>query len=263
MRRISILISCIILLSGCAELQTQRPPEGNFVQVARIGTNTVDINNKVVVKALGKDFPAEISGVKPGDIIVSADGKTITTTMELLSLMDNKRVGDRVLLVIDRNGQQINFNIEPKMIKSAPTLLMIRKLLLYENNKVAIAIIVSEVKNSFPNVSMDWADSMRNNLQSRQESLLLSSFGPNQNFSLVDRSRLKQILDEFQFSQAGFVPDKLRAKIGEMTGATHIVDISFSRFQGRTPREKDDVLNDRLIAIESGKVLAVDQITTH
>ena len=177
-------------------------------------------------------------------------------------MIDNKNPGDHVLLVINRNGQQINFDIETRMMKVPPTVIIMRKLL-YGNNKVVIAIIVSEVKNSFPNVPMDWADSVRNNLQSKYESNLLSDFGQIENFSVVDRSRLKQILDEFQFSQSGFVSDKLRVKIGEMTGATHIFDISFSRFRGRHPNEKDDTLNARLIEIESGKVLAVDQIITH
>jgi membrane-associated protease RseP (regulator of RpoE activity) len=262
MPRISILILYIILFSGCAELQTQRAPEGNFVAVARIGVQVEVSNNKIVVKMLTEGYPAETSGVKPGDIIVSVDGKIITTEKEFLSIIDNKRSGDHVLLAINRNGQQISFNIEPKVVKLRKTLMTIRKLLL-EDNKVAIAIIVREVKNSFPNVAMDWANSIRNNLQTREESGLLSAFGKNANFSVVDRSRLKQILDEFQFSQMGLVSDKLRAKIGEMTGATHIQDISFSRFQGRTPKDKDDVYNARLIEIESGKVLAADQIITH
>jgi predicted metalloprotease with PDZ domain len=222
MRRISILILCIIQFSGCGGLRTQREPEGNFVEVARIGVNTIDINNKLVVKALQKDSPAELSGIKRGDIIVSADGKIITTMKAFRSLMDNKNRGDHVFLVINRNGQQINFDIELRVIKVRPTQIIIEKLL-DENNKVSIAAIVSEVKNSFENVSKDWADSIRNNLQSRHESGLLSAFGQNKNFSVVDRSRLKQILDEFQFSQIGFVSDKLRAKIGEMTGATHIL----------------------------------------
>ena len=91
---------------------------------------------------------------------------------------------------------------------------------------------------------------------------MLSDFGEDEKFSVVDRSRLKQILEEFQFNQLGFVSDKLRAKIGEMTGATHILDISFSRFRGRI-NDQDDILNARLVEIESGKVLAVDQIITH
>lgn len=125
-----------------------------------------------------------------------------------------------------------------------------------------MAVIVSEVKNSFPNVHGDWADSIRNNLQSQYEGGLLSGFGKNENFSIVDRSRLKQILDEFKFSYSGFVSDQLRAKIGEMTGATHLLDISLGRFQN-SDYSHEDVLNVRLVEIESGKVLAVDRIITH
>lgn len=264
MRRLFIIILGIILFSGCVGLRTQREaeePEGNFVELARLGVNTVDINNELVVKTLQKDFPAEHAGVKLGDIIVSLDGKIITTTKAFKSLMDNKQRGDHVLLVINRKGQQIKFDIEPRMIKVRPTEIKISKLL-DENKKVTIAVVVSEAKNSYQNVPKDWSDSIRNNLQSDHESGLLSGFGEDEKFSVVDRSRLKQILDEFQFNQLGFVSDKLRAKIGEMTGATHILDISFSRFQGRF-NDNDDILNARLVEIESGKVLAVDQIKTH
>ena len=264
MRRLFIIILGIILFSGCVGLRTQREveePEGNFVELARLGVNTVDINNELVVKALQKDFPAERAGVKRGDIIISVDGKIITTKKAFYSLMDNKQRGDHVLLLINRKGQQIKFDIETRMIKVRPTEIKIHKLL-DENKKVTIAVVVSEVKNSSQNVPKDWADSIRNNLQSDHESFLLSDFGEDEKFSVVDRSRLKQILEEFQFNQLGFVSDKLRAKIGEMTGATHILDISFSRFRGRI-NDQDDILNARLVEIESGKVLAVDQIITH
>ena len=131
-----------------------------------------------------------------------------------------------------------------------------------ENNKVTVAVIVGEVKNTFSNVPNDWIDAVRNNLQSEHERGLITAFGKNDKFSVVDRSRLKQILDEFQFSQTGFVSDKLRVKIGEMTGATHLLDISFSRFQSSS-YIKDDIVSVRLIEIQSGKVLAVDRTTTH
>lgn len=266
MQRISILILCVILFSGCAGLRTLREteePEGNFVEVARLGINIkIDIiNNEIVVTAVQKDFPAEIAGIKRGDIIVSADRKIMTDKKAFTSLMDNKQRGDHILLVINRKGQQIKFDIEPRMIKVRPTEIKIIKLL-DENKKVTIAVVVSEVKNSYQNVPKDWSDSVRNNLQSDHESGLLSGFGEDEKFSVVDRSRLKQILDEFQFNQLGFVSDKLRAKIGEMTGATHILDISFSRFEGRF-NDMDDISNARLVEIESGKVLAVDRITTH
>lgn len=260
MRRISVVL-VVILIFGCAGSRSQQEPEGNFIKVAKIGVSSETINNELVVTKLIEDFPAKLAGVKSGDIIVSIDGKIITTKKEFTYLMNNKQLGDYVILVTKRNGQQISFDIEPRIINERPTLLKLQNIL-FGNSKVTVAVIVTEVKNSFPNMPQDWATSTRNNLQSREEMHLLSGFGKNEKFSIVDRSRLKQILDEFQFSRTGFVSDKLRAKIGEMTGATHILDISFSRFQGRS-YEQDDILNVRLIEIESGKVLAVDQITTH
>ncbi len=243
-------------------LGSLRKPEYNTVEVVRLGVMTYTISNELVVKDFQKESPAADAGVKRGDIIVSIDGRTITANNEFVSLMNNKQLGDNVLLVINRNGQQIKFDIKPKVIKVLPTAMKIINLLL-ENNKVTVAIIVSEVKNSFRNVPADWEDSMRSNLQSAYERGLLKMSDESgfPNLSIVDRARLKQILHEFQFGMSGFVSDKLRAKIGEMTGATHIVDISYSRFPSRFGQ--DDLFNARLIEIETGKILAVDHGTAH
>jgi hypothetical protein len=260
MRRISIIVLCIIIFSSCSGLRSQQEPEGNYVKVARLGMTSETINNERIVKYLEDGFPAELAGVKRGDIFISVGGRTITTNKEFITLLNNKQPGDHVLLVINRNGKQIKFDIEPKMVKGLRTVLKIQNLV-SENKKVILAIIVSEVKNSFPNVPKDWADSMRINLQSSYESRLMTALETKENFSIVDRSRLKQILDELQFSQSGFVSDKLRAKIGEMTGATHILDLSYARFKSNFGM--DETVNARLIEIESGKVLAVDQLMTH
>jgi membrane-associated protease RseP (regulator of RpoE activity) len=261
MRRISLLALCFVLLSGCASFKKAQEPEENFVAYAELGISAKDEHGSVIVNKLNKDFPAELSGVKPGDVIVSVDGGIIKSGKELWDVMRDKRPGIAYSIVINRNGTIIKFEIEPRMTKYRPSGIKTLGLLL-DNKKMSLAVIVSEVKNSFPSVPKDWADSIRNNIQSDHEGLFLSAYGTSENFSIVDRSRLKQILDEFQFRQVGFVSDKLRTKIGEMTGATHILDISFSRFQGRYS-SYDDIMNARLIEIESGKVLAVDQIITH
>ena len=266
MRRISVIVLGIILLSGCAGLETKQESQVNHINFPLIycGMHTETIDNKVTVMSLNKGGPASSAGVKPGDIWVSTSfkGERITSKDDYQLLPTKMKLGDHVLLVMDRNGNQIDFNIEPEWIKILPTTFKIYNLLV-EKKEVTIAVIVSEVKNSFRNVSSDWADSIRNNLQSGRESKLLSVFESWNNFSMVDRSRLKHILDEFQFSQSGFISDKLRAKIGEMTGATHILDVSFSRFRSSDGKGVDDLLNARLIEIETGKILAVDQITTH
>jgi len=251
----------MIFVSGCAGLRAQREPEGNYVEVARLGMEVEEVHNRVIVELLQKGFPAELSGVKRGDVVVSVDGKTISSAKIYHSLMDNKRLQDRVFLAIDRNGYMLNLHIEPIMVKMRPTQMKFLYLL-NDSKKVTIAVIVSEVTNAYQNVPKEWADSVRINLQSEHERGLLSAFGRNEGFSLVDSARLKQFLDKFQNKQTGFISDTVRAEIGEKTGATHILDISFARSPGRD-NDRDDMLRARIIDIESGDVLAVDQIKTH
>jgi len=260
MRKISFALAIIILM-GCSAIRPKPESEGNLINAARIGMGPLSVNGKLIVKGLTDDFPAKLAGLKIEDVIVSADGKAVTTAKELVTILNNKQPGDHILLVIDRNGEALKFDIVTKLVKMRRTVLKIIDLL-DEKKRVNIAVIVSEVKNSFSYVSGDWVASMRNNVQSYTEMMLLSNFGQQENFSVVDRTRLKHILDEYNFSQSGFVSDKLRARIGEMTGATYLFDISFSRFRSRD-YEKDDIVNSRLIEIESGKILAVDQVKTH
>ncbi|HEY6837230.1 MAG TPA: CsgG/HfaB family protein, partial [Geobacteraceae bacterium] len=116
-------------------------------------------------------------------------------------------------------------------------------------------------RNTFemkPDVYTSWAEGIRNEEQTSMENFYLNNLGKNPNFSIVDRSRTRTILEEFKMSQSGLVSDTMRVKIGEMTGATHLLDVSFSRFNAG--RGHNDVVNARLIDIASGRVLAVDQM---
>lgn len=256
----SVLILCMVWILGCTRMPQQPDQTDNFVDTLKVGISIVTINNEAVVKSLAKNFPAENVGIMRGDIIVTGDGKKITTGKDIALLLDTKNNGEQVSFVINRNGKQHTFDLDPKMIKERPTVKSIRKLIEFKK-KVSIAVLVSDVKNSFPDVRFDWADSIRNSIQSDAEGGLLSLYSDEENFSVVDRSRFKQLLDEFRINQAGFVSDKLRVKIGEMTGATHIMDISFSRFPTTNNRGYVDEKAYRLIDVESGTVLAVDKTT--
>jgi S1-C subfamily serine protease len=94
MRRIYISILGIVLSSGCAEVQIKQEPQGNYVESPKVG---IFINNKSVVESLLKDLLAERAGIRRGDIIVSVNGKKITTRKEFISLIENKQRGDHVL----------------------------------------------------------------------------------------------------------------------------------------------------------------------
>jgi hypothetical protein len=260
MQRIIIVILVASVLSGCSTLGSLRPLEANMLEVPKLGIVTQTKNYKLVVQEVEKGNSGDSAGVKYGDIIESVDGKVITTPLELLSIIHSKGLGQHVIIVINRYGQQIRLDFVPIVGKLLPTAVKIRELLI-NNDRVAVAIIVSEVRNSFRNVPSDWAESMKNNAQFTYESGLARAYGNIESFSIVDRLRLKEILDEYKFSQSGLVSDKIRTRIGEMTGATNIIDISYTRYPSSFG--KDDVMSARLIDIGTGKILAVDRVVAH
>jgi putative serine protease PepD len=61
--------------------------------------------------AVAADGPAAKAGVKPGDVIVEFEGVEITTSDELIVAIRSRDVGDRVSLVILRDGERIRISL--------------------------------------------------------------------------------------------------------------------------------------------------------
>ncbi len=59
------------------------------------------------VSAVVKDSPAEKAGLQRGDIIKSIDGQEITGQDSLAKIIITKRVGDKVKLLVDRDGKEL------------------------------------------------------------------------------------------------------------------------------------------------------------
>ncbi len=59
----------------------------------------------VVVSGVAPDSPAMTVGLKPGDIILQFNGKTLTTPQELIDAVDQTQPGQKVTLVVVRAGQ--------------------------------------------------------------------------------------------------------------------------------------------------------------
>jgi membrane-associated protease RseP (regulator of RpoE activity) len=232
----------------------------NFVEQQKAGVGLQMVDKKIVVKGLAPNSPAEKAGIKSGDVILTVDGISFPGIKEIVDHVATKRKGEHVVFVVERGGEKRTFELEPMTLKIRQTLASIQSLVL-DNEKVVLAVVVSDVKSTFemkPDVYTSWAEGVRNEEQTSMESFYLNNLGKNHNFSIVDRSRTQTILEEFKMGQTGLVSDTMRAKIGEMTGATHLLDVSFSRF--RTTQGYDDVVNARLIDIASGTVMAVDQM---
>ncbi len=49
--------------------------------------------------------PADAAGVQKGDIVIEADGLPVRSAAQLRNKIGLTRVGDRVQLVLDRNGE--------------------------------------------------------------------------------------------------------------------------------------------------------------
>jgi len=75
---------------------------------------TAKANDLVVgiyVKAVDDFSAAEKAGVKPGDVIIEADGQKITTMDELNELKNKHKIGDQMNLKVNRDGQERDLTV--------------------------------------------------------------------------------------------------------------------------------------------------------
>ena len=95
--------------------------EFNKVKRPYIGISGVDLDEKtaeyyhlvvgVYVKSIDDFSAAEKAGLKPGDVIIKADGKDIKTMDELNEIKSSHKIGDEIKLVINRDGQEKELSI--------------------------------------------------------------------------------------------------------------------------------------------------------
>ena len=61
------------------------------------------------------------AGLKPGDRIVSVDGKDITAAQDVVNIKDSHKVGDVLTMVIERDGANQTVSITLKEDKPVQT----------------------------------------------------------------------------------------------------------------------------------------------
>ncbi|MCX8514460.1 MAG: Do family serine endopeptidase [Burkholderiales bacterium] len=64
--------------------------------------------NGALVAYVAKDSAAAMAGIKPGDVILSANGTELNDANKLPIIVGNMKPGDRIDLLINRNGKQLN-----------------------------------------------------------------------------------------------------------------------------------------------------------
>lgn len=93
----------------------------NKVKRPYIGITGIDLdeekaskNNLVVgvyIKEVADFSAAEKAGLKAGDVIIEADGKSIKTMNELNTIKSSHNIGDTMTIKINRNGQEKTLNV--------------------------------------------------------------------------------------------------------------------------------------------------------
>lgn len=83
-----------------------RTVDGNFAK-----QQNLKVNNGVYVDSLLAGSAAGAAGMKPGDVIVSIEGKDINTSPQLQEQIARKRPGDKVQIKVNRNGNEKTFDV--------------------------------------------------------------------------------------------------------------------------------------------------------
>ena len=68
----------------------------------------------VTVAEVYSDGPAEAAGLRPGDTIASVDGQAITDSMDVRRAIFRRDPGDRVELLVRRDGEELALDVIPE-----------------------------------------------------------------------------------------------------------------------------------------------------
>tara|TARA_Y100001968_G_scaffold333559_1_gene397223 strand:+ start:3275 stop:4375 length:1101 start_codon:yes stop_codon:yes gene_type:complete len=69
-----------------------------------------------LVQTVLPDSPADKSGLKRGDLVVTAQGKSIYNPKDLLDQVENSEIGSKFDLIIVRDNKELTISIEPSIL---------------------------------------------------------------------------------------------------------------------------------------------------
>jgi len=133
--------------------------------------------------------------------------------------------------------------------------------LLAGGEDVALCINITE-----PNITcalsqdaiQNWQKAMTDEVGNFYENVVFSYYNKFENFTLVDRNNLTNVLKEHQLSQLELTNKETRIELGKLVGINYLVRIGYNRYCS-LPR-MNDITTIKLIEIETGKIMAVDTI---
>lgn len=126
-----------------------------------------------------------------------------------------------------------------------------------------MAIVIGEINNvtvSDERKLQSWKEAVRSQMLANEERSLISSFGRERNFALIDRSNVDKLISELKLEASGLTSKEFTNKLGELYGVTYMLVESLSRFSSDNHKAVD-VESIRLVEVSTGRVIASDVST--
>ncbi|MFM7191399.1 MAG: PDZ domain-containing protein, partial [Microcystaceae cyanobacterium] len=79
----------------------------------------------VAIMRVVPNSPADVAGVKPGDVIQNVQGQAVQSPSQVQNLVEKTQIGSTLPLQINRDGQVVSLNVKVgvmpnRMAQSAP-----------------------------------------------------------------------------------------------------------------------------------------------
>lgn len=96
-----------IVVKVCDEIRDKGKVERGWLGVFIDRTE----DGRIEIVDVEKESPAELAGLKEGDIVLEFDGKEITSTEALAKMIRSRKPGDRVAMKVERDGKIENIRV--------------------------------------------------------------------------------------------------------------------------------------------------------
>lgn len=207
-----------------------------------------------VIRVIGADNIQK--ELRRGDRVVALDGVPVMGKKQYMSMVGGKRVEQVSVFTFRRMDNEFSIGIRLNEMY-CPMMYTALADKLNDGKKVSIAIIpfANQATVSANVNASGLAESDKDMLSSSYEGMFINEMGIFPNFSVVDRKMIESIMKEVKFQVTGFVDEQTMAKIGKMTGATHLMSVTISRYEDGTNYV------ERLVEIETTNVVYSNNYT--